>query len=56
MTVLGSSARHDRDVIESNPIDTSTATGRLMLGVFASFAQFERDRIRASDATLQRQV
>ncbi len=29
----------------SDPIDTSTATGRLMLGVFASFAQFERDLI-----------
>jgi len=29
----------------SDPIDTSTATGRLMLGVFASFAQFERDVI-----------
>jgi len=28
----------------SHPIDTSTATGR-MLGVFASFAQFERDLI-----------
>lgn len=27
----------------SDPIDTSTATGRLMLGMFASFAQFERD-------------
>ena len=29
----------------SDPIDTSTASGRLMLGVFASFAQFERDLI-----------
>lgn len=27
-------------------IDTSSPTGRLMLGVLASFAQFERDRIR----------
>ena len=29
----------------SDPIDTSTASGRLMLGVFGSFAQFERDLI-----------
>ncbi|MGH9242279.1 MAG: recombinase family protein [Vicinamibacterales bacterium] len=27
-------------------IDTQSATGRLMLGVLASFAEFERDRIR----------
>ena len=29
----------------SDPVDTSTATGRMMLGIFASFAQFERDLI-----------
>ena len=28
-----------------DPVDTSTATGRMMLGIFASFAQFERDLI-----------
>ncbi len=28
-----------------DPIDTATAAGRLMLGVFASFAAFERDLI-----------
>jgi DNA invertase Pin-like site-specific DNA recombinase len=27
-------------------IDTQSATGRLMLGILASFAEFERDRIR----------
>lgn len=32
----------------SDPIDTSTATGRMMLGIFASFAQFERDLISES--------
>lgn len=29
----------------SDPVDTSTASGRMMLGIFASFAQFERDLI-----------
>lgn len=29
----------------SDPIDTSSAAGRLMLGIFASFAAFERDLI-----------
>jgi DNA invertase Pin-like site-specific DNA recombinase len=27
-------------------IDTSSPTGRLMLGILGSFAQFERERIR----------
>jgi DNA invertase Pin-like site-specific DNA recombinase len=27
-------------------IDTQSATGRLMLGILASFAEFERERIR----------
>jgi DNA invertase Pin-like site-specific DNA recombinase len=30
----------------SDPIDTSTANGRLLLGIFASVAQFERDLIQ----------